>query len=228
MKKYLLLFTTLLFINFVSAQSFSVFHIQVEKGGEQALLKLFDDTFGDKEFKSGGVQIEAIHVGDIDGYASHRIAFIGDPSNWGTVDEWEPNEWQLFWSRAQDHFEWKRSASGNFLSYDGGAISEYDYYQVYEIDVDDAAAFKSAHDKIVNQLSDARDGRPVALGDFSIGGNGASHWVGVGAKSWQDLMIQKSKNESYSKEWQAYFNNRGEVEDMRNYTFWVVKRYGSF
>ena len=59
-------------------------------------MKLFDDTFGDKEFKSGGVQIEAIHVGDIDGYASHRIVFIGDPSNWGTVDEWEPNEFQLF------------------------------------------------------------------------------------------------------------------------------------
>ena len=71
-------------------------------------------------------------------------------------------------------------------------------------------------------------GRPVALGDFSIGGNGASHWVGVGAKNWNDLMIQKSKNESYSKEWQAYYNNRGKVESMRNYTFWVVKRYGDF
>ena len=227
MRKFLI-FIALITVTTLSSQSFSVFHIQVEKGGEQALLKLFDDTFGDKEFKSGGVQIEAIHVGDIDGYASHRIAFIGDPSNWGTVDEWEPNEFQLFWSRAQDHFEWKRSASGNFLSYDGGAISEYDYYQIYEIDVDDPAAFKSAHDKIVKQLSDSREGRPVALGDFSIGGNGASHWVGVGAKNWNDLMIQKSKNESYSKEWQAYFNNRGKVESMRNYTFWVVKRYGDF
>ena len=40
-------------------------------------------------------------------------------------------------------------------------------------------------------------------------------------------MIQKSKmNESLSKELQAYFNNRGKVENLRNYTFYVVKRYG--
>ena len=100
--KKLLLFIAFITIAQLNSQSFSVFQVKVEKGGEQALLKLFDDTFGDKEFKSGGVQIESIHVGDIDGYASHRIAFIGDPSNWGTVEEWEPNEFQLFWSRAQD------------------------------------------------------------------------------------------------------------------------------
>jgi|TARA_B100001059_G_scaffold48397_1_gene41405 hypothetical protein len=226
--KKLLLFIAFITIAQLNSQSFSVFQVKVEKGGEQALLKLFDDTFGDKEFKSGGVQIESIHVGDIDGYASHRIAFIGDPSNWGTVEEWEPNEFQLFWSRAQDHFEWKRSSSGNFLSYDGGAINEYPYYQIYEISVEDPSSFKSAHDKLVNQLSDVRDGRPVALGNFSIGGNGASHWVAVGAKNWQDLMIQKSLNESYTKEWQAYYNNRGNVEGMINYSFYVVKSYGDF
>ena len=51
--KKLLLFIAFITITQLNSQSFSVFQVKVEKGGEQALLKLFDDTFGDKEFKSG-------------------------------------------------------------------------------------------------------------------------------------------------------------------------------
>ena len=40
---------------------------------------------------------------------------------------------------------------------------------------------QKAHDKIVSQMKKTLDNRPVAFGNFDIGGEGASHWVAVEA-----------------------------------------------
>ena len=70
------------------------------------------------------------------------------------------------------------------------------------------------------------DNRPVAFGNFDIGGEGATHWVAVGSKSLNDLMKLKVEMEKMEKEWDEYYKSRGGVDPKSNFVIQVLKTYG--
>ena len=228
MKKYIILLISILFNLNTYSQAFTAVEITAERGGQAPLVELFDEYFGDAKFKSGGVNLERLWMGNLN---THRIVFFGELGNSGRVEgDVQPFENSLFWSRANNYIkEWGNTSSGRIISWKGGepgSDEKYRYIQIYDIKVSDPESFKKAHDKVTQQLSKAIGDRTVGFGSYDIGGyNGASHWVLVSAENWDDLMLQKVEYEKYTKEWEEYYKTRGEVENVRNYSFYVAKMY---
>ena len=177
--------------------SFVVYEMKVKTGGERALAQLFDDYWGDAKWKSGA-------EGDVKEY-----------------------EWGLFQQRVNDYVEeWGPSAAGRFISYFGGSPNDFPHIQLYEFKAENPGAFKTAFEKIAKKLSKIQDGRPMALGNYDVGGAGASHWVAIGHKNFGDLLEQKVKYEEVPKVLQEFLSNRGKVDDVRNFTVNIIKWYG--
>lgn len=230
MKNFILLVCALLLTNFGIAQvqnSFTLYEMKVKTGGERALAELFDDYWGEAKFKSGGVSIERISIGDNE--MTHRIIIFGEVGNRGRVEgDVTSAEWNLFRERVNNYVEeWGPSAAGRFMSYFGGAPNDYPYIQLYEFEAENPMAFKTAFDKIAAKLTKIQDGRPMAMGNYDIGGGGATHWVAIGHKDLGDLFKQKVKYEGVPKVLQEFIANRGTTNATRNFTINVIKWYGS-
>ena len=89
----------------------------------------------------------------------------------------------------------------------------------------DPEAFKAAHDKIISQMSSVMKGE-VGFGSYEIGGyKNATHWVAITAKNWSDLILTRREMKKMTKAWKSYYENRGEVEHVRNFTSRNIKRY---
>ena len=60
MKKYLLIFSTILAfgLSYSQTPTFSVYYMDVLPGSESAVGEAFDQFWGDVEFKSGGAYLE--------------------------------------------------------------------------------------------------------------------------------------------------------------------------
>jgi len=228
MKKiYLLSILLFSMLAFSQAQnSFAVYEMKVKKGGERALAQLFDDYWGDANWKSGGVSVERIAIGDND--MTHRVIVFGQVGNRGRAEgDVKEFEWALFQQRVNDYVEeWGPSAAGRFISYFGGSPNDYPYIQLYEFEAENPAAFKTAFEKVAKKLSKIQDGRPMALGNYDIGGAGATHWVAIGHNNFGDLLEQKVKYEEVPKVLQEFLSNRGPVEPIRNFTVNIIKWYG--
>jgi len=67
-----------------SQNSFRVYHFNAKEGAESAIAALADEYWGDAKFKSGGVQIERIGIGDNEW--SHRVVVFGQVGNLGRED----------------------------------------------------------------------------------------------------------------------------------------------
>ena len=81
MKKLLII---ILFISGAAAysqNSFRVYHFNAKEGAESAIAALADEYWGDAKFKSGGVQIERIGIGDNEW--THRVVVFGQVGNLG-------------------------------------------------------------------------------------------------------------------------------------------------
>ena len=227
MKKLSLIIMLLSTVGFAQ-NAFIEFQFDAKRGTQDAILALTDEFWGEAEFKSGGIHVESINIGNPK--SSHRILLYGDPSNWGRLDTLNVNrdKWQAFVQKLNNHIdEWTHSSSGNVLSWTGAVdAEEFSYVQIYEFSAEDPIAFQAAHDKIVAQMADTMEGRAVGFGTYDIGGyNGATHWVAVGYKNWSDLMVKGRELQTYAKEWQAYYKNRGKVDIIRNYALNVERAY---
>ena len=224
--KKLLLFITFLSTGLLHSQmTFQLWHFNAKPGMESAIADLAESQWGDAKFKSGGIQVERIGHGDNEW--SHRVILFGEIGKIGRVEgDVEKYEWDLFAERMNNYVdEWGTSYAGRFLSIVGGAWIDFPYVQIYDLKLDDPAAFKKAHDKIVDQTSKSRGDRPVAFGTYDIGGGTITHWVAVGSKNFEDLMSQKVANDKYMKEWAEWNKNNGGAESLSNYTIHVLASY---
>jgi hypothetical protein len=223
MKKivYLLLFVSTFSY---SQTAFMEYQFSAKRGTESAILALTDGIWGDAEFKSGGVNIQAFNIGN--DKSTHRIVVYGDPANMGRKDSLSTEDkWGLFKQELNNHVEdWTHSSSGNVISWVGD-YEDYDYVQIFEFKASDPIAFKAAHDEIVSKM-DAYIKGEVGFGSYEIGGfQGATHWVAVTAKDWSDLILTRREMKKITKPWEKYYKNRGNVEQVRSYTLETVKRY---
>ena len=139
----------------------------------------------------------------------------------------EKNEWPLFLERFNNYVEeWGTSAAGRFISYQGGAPKDFPYIQLYTFRPTNASAFQKAHDKMASQLKKIMGDRPIVMGNFDIGGEGATHWVAVGHSNFGDLMKIKVEFGKFEKEWEENFRNRGPVIAVSNFIVEVLRTYG--
>ena len=225
MKK--LLFLILLVSTAGFSQAFMEFQFDAKRGTQDAILALTDELWGEAKFKSGGINIESINIGNEK--SSHRILLYGDPANWGRLDTLNINrdKWQAFVQKLNNHIEdWTHSSSGHVLSWVSDESEDNKYVQIYELIAYEPEKFKAAHDTLVKEFADAMEGRAVGFGTYQIGGyKGATHWVAIAYKNWQDLMTKTMELKERKKEWQAYYKNRGKVQSIRNYTLRVEKSY---
>ena len=203
------------------------FQFDAKRGTQDAILSLTDEFWGEAEFKSGGINIESIQIGNE--RSSHRILLYGDPSNWGRLDTLNVNrdKWQAFVQKLNNHIEdWTHSSSGHVLSWESDDSDDNKYIQIYDLISYEPEKFKNAHDTLVKEFSKDMGGRPVGFGTYQIGGyKGATHWVAIGYKNWRDLMTKTMELKERTKEWQAYYKNRGKVQSIRNFTLYVEKSY---
>ena len=72
------------------SQAFMELQFDAIIGTQDAILALTDELWGEAEFKSGGINIESINIGNEK--ASHRVLLYGDPANWGRVDTMNVNQ----------------------------------------------------------------------------------------------------------------------------------------
>jgi hypothetical protein len=223
MKKLVYLFLFVSTISF-SQNAFKEYQFSVKRGTEAAILALADDMWGDAEFISGGINIEALEIGNQS--ATHAIVMYGDPANWGRIDSLSAaNKWGVFAQKLNNHVdEWTHSSSGNIISW-AGDNNDYNYVQIFEFKASDPEAFKVAHDEIVREMASHIKGE-IGFGSYEIGGfQGATHWVSVTAKDWSDLIVTRREMKKITKPWKEYYKNRGNVEHVRSYTSSTVRRY---
>ena len=121
--------------------SFVVYEMKVKTGGERALAQLFDDYWGDAKWKSGGVSVERIAIGDNN--MTHRVVIFGEVGNRGRAEgDVKEYEWGLFQQRVNDYVEeWGPSAAGRFISYFGGSPNDFPHIQLYEFKAENPGAF---------------------------------------------------------------------------------------
>ncbi|MDP7609620.1 MAG: hypothetical protein QF814_07880 [Candidatus Marinimicrobia bacterium] len=210
----------------IAQTAFAEYQFEVKRGGQQAIKLTFDEYFGEVNYKSGGVNFEAMRIGNET--STHRFVFYGDPANWGWENDKELKmRWRTFLEKINNHIEdWTHSSAGDVISWKDGDEEKYRYIHLYEFKASDEKAFNAAHDKIVKKLSPIIGDREVGFGTYEIGGyGGATHWVVVTAESFSDYMIIKREMAKNEKAWGKYYDERGKVEYIRNYTLQSIKRY---
>lgn len=228
MRKFLsLVIFVFITTNSYSQNTFRLWHFNAKNGTETAIGALMSQYNENAEFKSGGVQVERISLGD--NQWTHRVVAFGEVGKIGRTDLKEFQR-DLFLEELNNYVEeWGPAYAGRFLSYQGGQPKDYPFIQIYDITPNDPAAFKKAHDTFVSKVSKTLGDRPIGFGTYDIGSpGGATHWVIIGSSGFSDLIDQKQKwEDNYSKEAAEWAKNNGGVEFKSNFTIRVLAAFGN-
>ena len=216
---------------FVSASIYSqtmVFNVQevkVKDYLENKLEEAYDTCCTDIKPHKGGFALQKIGKG-ADGGMTHRFVWyweIGEDL-WEGTDIWDKAP--LWWSQMNNYVEeWGESYAGRVLSRKEATNEEYTWTHIWDIKTDDPNKVKLAHDKIVNKYKEEFEGRWVAFGTYDINyPNGATHWVGVSGKDDHDHIMLYDKLQKQS-DFIKLANERGAIEDIRDYMIMNLKTY---
>ena len=229
MKK--LLFTLFTFLSFsISAQqmAFNTIDVTAEPNSQDDLVELFDRFFADANFKSGGIILERLRHGREDG-RTHRLVWLWELNNGGRAEgDMKEFENSAFWGQFSNRIEsWGTAKAGRIMSWQDGDVKQFPYGHIWDISPKDPVAFKKAHDKIVNQASDVFENRVVGFGTYDINRpNGATHWVVIGGTDVNGhLSMHQDLEDNYTKAMNKYFEDRGEVEHVKDFIVEVLARY---
>ena len=223
MKKFIYLVFVLSVSISYSQNTFRLWHFNAKDGTEEAIGNLLAEHNKDAAFKSGGVQIERISYGD--NMWTHRVVAFGEVGKIGRTDLKEFQQ-DLFLEKINNFVEeWGPAYAGRFLSFVGGVPKDFPFIQIYNIKPNDPFAFQKAHDKFVGKASKILGDRPVGFGTYDINKpDGATHWAAVSGKSEEDHIKLLEKLEKMS-EFYSFLDNRGPVEDIRDYETYILELY---
>ena len=228
MKKILTLIALFSITTLFSQNTFQLWHFNAKDGMGSAIVELAKERWDNANFKSGGIQVEAIKHGD--NKWSHRIILFGEVGKIGRVDGDQEKDEQSYFRRKMNDYveEWGPSSAGRFLSFVGNPkLTAYPYIQIYDTKLNDPVAFQKAHENLVKATSKDRGDRPIAFGTYDVGGGGNSHWVAIGSLDFNDLMAQKVKGEKNVKAWADWNKTNGGFESTSNFTLEVKAAFGS-
>ena len=69
------LFGLFLTVSFSQTPSFSVYYFDVKQGSQASIAEAYDEFWGNVEFESGGLYLERMDRGNVDG--THRVVRFG-------------------------------------------------------------------------------------------------------------------------------------------------------
>ena len=230
MKKYLLIFSTILAFGLTYSQTptFSVYYMDVLPGSESAVGEAFDQFWGDVEFKSGGAYLERMDRGNIEG--THRFVRFGELENFGLVEAKTPEQWQAHRNRLEPYVE-KRGPkySGRIMGSNDVDPASKPYIQLHDLEVKDPIKWSSAMAKLINDTNASSDGNMVVYGSYDIGSpSGATHWVALGSNNLVSLIQALADGEKNVKEWATYHKTSGGTKVLNKYSLRIIKNYGEF
>ena len=220
-----LLFVTLFFLSFTSYSqdlAFNAVYVKAEENAQDNIAELFDNFYGDKEFKSGGVALERLWLGRPDGM-THRVVFLWELGKQGLA-EGQASEFEesAFWGWLVNRIEkWGTSYAGRFINWIEGDIEKNPYVQIWDIKPENPQAFQKAQLEFVESLPDVFKDRFVGFGTYDINRpNGATHWALVSGADLDDhLSFVNNLQKNHTKKFMKYMEDRGKVELVHNFTF---------
>ena len=225
MKKIIYSLIFLFALNAIAQTSVRYYNLNVKRGQAANVLKLFSDFSEGGKWKSGGLMLQG--VGFKNG-VTHRIVIWGDPSNWGTENQWSEEKWQLWVEKMNDmtYPNTPDSSSGSVLSFtQGGDWEKYPTARVYDVRVHEPLKFKSAWDKNVKAAKEILDGRSMGLVSYELGGTlGASHGLIIYGKDENDVQLTLRKIQK-TKAFRDYIASRGKVDYIQAYQVQTVQRF---
>lgn len=230
MKNYLLLLFLSIAFSVNSQQlRFNCIEFAAEPNSEDKVAELFDKFYAEKKFKSGGVVLESLGAG-IRSERTHRLVFMWEKDKWGMEEELAEFESDAFWRGVGNYINSDvppYSYAGRIHSWKEGNTDITSSVHIWDFKPADPVAFKKAHDKIVKDASPAFEDRTVGFGTYDVNQpNGATHWVVITGRNVGDhIELIDLMETKYNKELTKYFEDRSEVNNIRDFVVDIVKRY---
>ncbi len=230
MKKYIHSLFFILSFNLLISQTptFSVYYLDAVPGTENVIGEMFDQFWGDVEFKSGGAYLERMDRGNVDG--THRFVRFGELENFGLVTSKTSEQWQAHRDRL-DPYIIKRGPkySGRIMGSNDVNPASKPYIQIHDLEVKDPAKWSAAMAKLINDTNSNSNGNMIVYGSYDIGSPlGASHWVALGSDNLQSLIMAIADGQKNVKEWATYHKTSGGTKVLNKYSLRIIKDYGEF
>ena len=158
MKKLFLSLLLICFtIQWTSAQTmaFSAIEVKVKPFTQKDIKEAFEEVFADVEMNKGAIVLERFTGGDSNGM-THRLVFLYTLGEKMIPDEfWASDKTAAFWAKMGNYIEdWGVSYSGRMMSWKEGNLETNPEVHIWDIIPEDPAAFKVAHDKIVDEFKE--------------------------------------------------------------------------
>ena len=193
-----------------------------------AYLDLHDKHYGKVTFKEGsGLVIQRIRISE--GKYNMRVIRYGKVDDWGVASERGSAEGAAFWRGMGDQVEdWGPNHASKGIFYQGGGNKKYNFAQVYDIKVKDPQAFLGAFKTWLKENKNILKDRWINVSQYTIAGpNGATHSVTITAESWFELEKLREAWLGNARSAQKFFENRGEVTDIRNFLVQRLRHYNN-
>lgn len=200
--------------------------INVSPKNWDSFLGLYDDYWSNVEFKSGGVVVDWIIMGN--GETNMRIGRYGESDNWGLKSERPEYQGQAFW-RSRDNY-----VEGNGPSYagvsafrNGKSNPDHKVQQRWYLKVEDPEKFMIAFQKFIKSSEKIMGNRWITVKSYTVNNpHGATHSVAMSGESWQELESLRTAIIS-SKSFTNFINERGQVEDLANIMYRRMRHYNN-
>ncbi|MEY2996986.1 MAG: hypothetical protein RIQ82_365 [Bacteroidota bacterium] len=207
--------------------AFNFVEITAKENSQDKIAELFDEFFGEREQKSGGVFLERLRHGREDG-RTHRIVFLWELDNGGWVTKPSEAEGDAFWRGVRNHVEsWGSARAGRIMNLHPGDTEKYPTIHIWDIKAANPKAFAAAQAELVNNSNGAFDGRTVAFGTYDVNKpNGATHWALVAGEDINDHMsLYQQLQTTQSKAFNKYIEDRGEAVQIQDFIVERLKTY---
>ena len=228
------LFGLFLTVSFSQTPSFSVYYFDVKQGSQASIAEAYDEFWGNVEFESGGLYLERMDRGNVDG--THRVVRFGELGKWSISEPKTAQDWADFREMTNPHID-KRGPrySGRILGSNGVNPVTKPYIQIYDLEVSNPTLWLAAFSKLIDDTKDSANGGMVVYGTYDVGApmgvnsdGTATHWVALGANNLNQLMQSKVDGEKNVDEWTEYHQTKGETKILNHYSLTILKDYGSF
>ena len=225
MKKVIFFLTAVCSFSLSAQTIFNIRNYDVPQKNWNTFLELHDNYFGDIEFKSGGVVIDWIRIGD--GEFNIRVGRYGDMNNWGIKTDLSEYEGPNFWTRRNLEIEDSGPSYAGTSVYRQGEGGKHNTQQRWFLKVQDPTKFLAAFKAFLKENKKVFGDRWISLVAYTIAGpKGATHSVAMSGESWMELEQVRAKvfaNGSAEK----FLNARGSVEDVYSVMHRRMRHYNN-
>ena len=204
---------------------FAISQYEVPRKDMNSFLELNDNYYGDIEFKSGGVVIDWIRIGN--GEFNVRVGRYGDMNNWGIETEMSEYEGPNFWTRRSQHITKYGPRYAGTSIYRQGNGSKHNTRQKWDLNVENPQQFLKAFKTFLNDNKKVFGDRWINLAAYTVANpGGATHSVTMSGESWMELervRAQVFDNGTAEK----FLSSRGKVEDVNNALHRRMRHYNN-